>query len=246
MNMIKSEKSAQDPSAMDDALLTEQEKRLIKELKKTGCPVCNHMEDTLFGFFATFQYTLANNEKAQREHAAEHGFCPAHTWHLAQTSSSSGLSRGYRTLLLHFAEKLAQLNGDPSDIANGIAQLITDAENCRACRVLQEAENSYIRQLAAFLEQEKGRVAYSASRGVCLRHLRLLVSFQSHREIVEFLLFEAVRNLKETAEYMQRFVLKTKALERHLISRDERYSYLHGLVYVAGGRNVSALHLMRI
>ncbi len=246
MNTIKSENAAQDPSTMDDALLTEQEKRLIKELKKTGCPVCNHMEDTLFGFFATFQYTLANNEKAQREHAAELGFCPAHTWQLAQTSSSSGLSRGYQTLLLHFAEKLTQLNGDSSDIANGIAQLIIDAENCRACRVLQEAEHSCMRQLAVFLEQEKGRVAYSASQGVCLRHLRLLVSFQSHREVVEFLLFEAVRHLKETAEYMQRFVLKIEALERHLISRDERYSYRHGLVYVAGGRNVYALHLMRI
>ena len=98
-------------------------KDILKELKHSGCPVCNHMEEVIFEFLAKWQYALTNDEKVQQEYAAELGFCPAHTWQLSAISSSLGISRGYPQLLEHVAEELAKLNGASADISNGIAAL---------------------------------------------------------------------------------------------------------------------------
>jgi len=223
-----------------------EEKDILKELKHSGCPVCNHMEEVIFEFLAKWQYALTNDEKVQQEYAAELGFCPAHTWQLATIATPRGLSRGYPRLLEHIAEELAKLNGASPDISNGIAALLKKSESCRVCRLLQDTEETYIRRLAALLEKEDARVAYARSHGVCLRHLSLLVPFLTSREVVRFLLAEKVKNLRDTAEDMQSYVLKHEALERGLINRDEQYAYLRALVHIAGARNVCALHIRHI
>jgi hypothetical protein len=79
-----------------------------------------------------------------------------------------------------------------------------------------------------------------------LRHLSLLVSFLTSPEVVRFLLSEAAKNLRDTAEDMRRYVLKHEAREIHLINRGERYAYLRGFVYIAGARNVYAPHIRRL
>jgi len=222
------------------------EKDIMKGLQTGGCPVCNHTEDVIFDFFAKWQYALANDEKVQREYAAEHGFCAAHTWQLAAIASPKGLSRGYPKLLAHMAEELTKLNGASLDIANGITALLKESESCRICKLLQETQETYMQCLASFLEKEEARVAYARSHGVCLRHLSLLVSFLTYREVVSFLLSEAAKKLRETAEDMERYALKHETLERHLLNHDERYAYLRALVHIAGARYVSAPHIRRI
>jgi len=222
-----------------------QENDIMEDLRKSGCPICNHMDEILFDFLAKWQNALANDQKVQREYAAEYGFCPAHTWQLAAIASPRGLSRGYPKLLAHIAEELTKLNGSP-DTSNGIAALLKKSESCRVCRLLQDTEEMYMHRLAALLEQEDTRVVYAHSHGVCLRHLSLLIPFLTSREVVRFLLSEKSKHLKETAENMQRYVLKHEARERHLINRDEQYAYLRALVHIAGARNVCAPHIRRI
>jgi len=222
------------------------EKDIMKSLQTGGCPVCNHMEDVIFDFLAKWQSSLARDENAQREYAAELGFCPAHTWQLSTIASSRGLSRGYPKLLEHIAEELAKLNDSSPDISSGIAALLKESESCRICRLLQDTEEMYMRCFAAFLEQADARAAYARSHGVCLRHLSLLVSFLTSQEVVRFLLLETAKNLRDTAEDMRRYVLKHEARERHLISRGEKYAYLRALVNIAGARNVCAPHIRRL
>ena len=221
------------------------EKDIMKDLQTGGCPVCNHMEDFIFEYLAKWQSALASDEKVQKEHAAELGFCPAHTWQLSTIASIRGLSQGYPKLLEHIAEELAKLNGFLPDMSNSIAALLKKPDNCRICRLLQDTEEMYTRRLAAFLEQGDACAAYARSHGVCLRHLSLLVSFLTSPEVVRFLLSEAAKNLRDTAEDMQRYVLKHEAREMHLINRGERYAYLRGFVYIAGARNVYAPHIRR-
>ena len=243
---MKGRKKGEDQSANREKLQIKADGRLMEDLRKSGCPVCNHMEEVIFDFLTTWQYALTNDENVQKEHAAELGFCPAHTWQLANISSSRGISRGYSKLLEHLAEELTKLIDSSAKATKKITELVKDSESCRACRLLRDTEETYTRHLAAFLEQEEGRVAYAGSHGICLRHLSSLVSFLASREVVGYLLFEAVRHLKETAEDMQRYVLKHEALERHLLSRDERYAYLRALVNIVGARNVCAPHIGRI
>jgi hypothetical protein len=223
-----------------------EEKDILKDLQRRGCPICNHMEEVIFDFLTKWQYALTYDENAQKEHATELGFCPTHTWQLATIATPRGLSRGYPRLLEHIAEELAKLNGASPDISNGIAALLKKSESCLVCRILQDTEETYMHRFASLLEHEDARVAYARSHGACLRHLSLLVSFLTSQEIVRFLLSEKVKNLRDTAENMQRYVLKHEALERDLINRDEQYAYLRALVHAAGASNVCALHIRHI
>ena len=219
---------------------------LIEDLQKSGCPICNHMEEVMFDYLATWQYTLINDENVQREYAAERGFCPTHTWQLAAMSSQMGISRGYPTLLEHIAEVLLKMIDSTTNISEGIDTLVKDSADCRICHLLKNREEAYVRCLAAFLEQEKGLDIYACSHGVCLRHLRLLVSVVTSQEMIQFLLSETSRHFKETADDMHHYVLKRYNLQRHLISDDEQYAYLRALIYVAGKRNVCIPHIRRI
>ncbi|MBM4271247.1 MAG: hypothetical protein FJ139_03690 [Deltaproteobacteria bacterium] len=222
------------------------EKGIIKDLQTGGCPICNHMEEVIFDFFAKWQYKLANDETVQKEYADELGFCPAHTWQLAAMASSWGLSRGYPKLLEHIAEELSKLIDISPNVSDNIEALVKGYESCRVCRLLRDKEETYTRRFVAFLEREEIRVAYSHSDGVCLGHLRLLVSHLTSREVMRFLMLETAKKLRETAEVMRRYALKHEALERDLINRDEKYAYMRALVHVAGARNVCAPHVRRI
>lgn len=222
------------------------EKDIIKGLQKGGCPVCNYMEDVLFDFFAGWQYALTTDENVQREYAADLGFCPAHTWQLSTVASTIGLSNGYPKLLMHIAEEITKLNGSLPNISNGLTALLKNTDNCRVCLLLYETEEMFTRSLSIFFEQDSAHVTYARSHGMCLRHLSILISLLTSREVVQFLLMETVKHLRETAEGMRRYVLKHEGLERQLIHRDEKYAYLRALIHVAGARNVCAPHIMRI
>ncbi|MEN6319401.1 MAG: DUF6062 family protein [Syntrophaceae bacterium] len=234
------------PFEKPSALAGFNEKYIMKNLLTGSCPICNHMEDVVFDFFAKWQYVLTTDENVQREYADELGFCPAHTWQLSTICSSRGISRGYPKLLEHVADELSKGLNTSLNLKDIIAALVKNSESCRVCRLLHDTEEMYMRHFAVFLEQEDARVAYARSHGVCLRHLSLLVSLLISGEVVQFLLSETAKLLRETAEDMRRYVLKHDALERNLINRDEKYAYLHALVHVAGARNVCAPHIRRI
>jgi len=225
------------------AYLAVTQERIMEDLQKSGCPVCNYMEDAVFGFLAKWQYALTYDEKAQRNHALELGFCPVHTWHLAAVATSRGLSRGYPRLLELIADELLKLIDASVVLRDDIAALIQSSENCRVCQLLQETEKTYINRLATCLECTEGSDLYSRSHGVCLHHLSLLISPVHSAEVVRFLLEEKAKRLRETANHMQNYVLKHEALDRHLISRDEQRAYLRALVHIAGARNICALHI---
>jgi hypothetical protein len=227
------------PAGLSDTDMTE-------DLKAGGCPICNDLEELILNFFAKWQYALTSDEQAQRDFAAELGFCPAHTWQLDAICSSRGISQGCSKLLERVAGELSKLIDSSQNWPNDISALIKGSESCRVCQLLQDREKMYARRLATFLKKEDGRVAYGHSHGVCLRHLRLLVSFLNSREDARFLLLEAVKNLRETAKDMQSYVWKHEALERHLINRNERYAYLRALVHIAGARNVCAPQIRQI
>jgi len=223
----------------------QQENDIMEDLRKSGCPVCNHMEEAVFDYLAKWQYVLANDEAAQREYAAELGFCPAHTWLLAAVASTRGLSRGYPKLLEYIADELLKPIDASPILSINVSALVKDAESCRVCRLLHDTEDMYTRRLATFLEQRDAHEAYARSDGACLRHVSLLVSLVS-REIVQFLLSETARHLKEVADNMRRYVLKREALKGDPLNRVEMYAYLRAMVYIAGARNVYAPHIRRI
>jgi GTP-binding protein EngB required for normal cell division/uncharacterized protein (DUF1778 family) len=198
--------------------------------KTRHCPVCDHLYQVAFDFFAQWQYAIATDEKAQTEFAAELGFCPLHTWQLNMLSSPVGASVGYAKLVERVAQLLKQ--------AGDVRALVRDWKNCRVCRLLRDAERDYAGKLAHSLAEAAGRETYTRSQGACLRHLALIVAASSNQEVTQFLLSEAARHFEEIAEDMQAFAMKTDALRRYLRNEDEQDAYLRALSHLAGNRSI--------
>ncbi|MBN1829562.1 MAG: hypothetical protein JW884_10520 [Deltaproteobacteria bacterium] len=204
-----------------------------KDLKTRGCPVCNYINEVVLDFFFQWISAFANHEAVQEEYAAALGFCPAHTWQLESIASPRGFSAGYSKLLERLAGKLSDLTGSPAHLAEGVERLIK-RDHCSVCVLMRDAEKSYIEQLAIFLRKKEGRDSYGRSQGVCLRHLASLLSVLSDEETSKYLLSQAAHRFNEAAKDMKSYVVKYAALERHLLTRNEKDAWSRAMIHVAG------------
>ena len=211
---------------------------LVTDMRTRSCPACNHIWKNVFEFFSQWIYALANDEKVQTENADALGLCPFHTWQLVAIGSPQGISRGYAKLMKHIADKLQKLSCSPADTQVNIATLIKDSKDCRICTLMRDIEITYLQELVRFMYIEENRSLYAKSQGLCLRHLGLLVEKISDAEIVQFLLTEASKHFTEFAEDMESYSLKHTALQRYLLSRNEKDAYLRAVIHTSGGQNV--------
>lgn len=204
-----------------------------EDLKTRGCPVCNYMNEVVLNFFSQWASAFANHEEVQEEYAAALGFCPAHTWQLESIASPRGISAGYPKLLERLARELSDLAGSPAHAADGVERLIK-RDHCSVCVLMRDAERSYIEQLAVFLKGKEARESYGRSQGVCLRHLASLLSVLPDEETAKYLLSQAAHRFNEAAKDMKSYVLKYDALERYLLTRNEKDACRRALIHVAG------------
>jgi GTP-binding protein EngB required for normal cell division len=208
-----------------------------KDLQTRGCPFCRYLGETLLRFFAHWQYILSSDEAVQRQFAAESGFCPVHTWQLVAVSSPQGLSLGYPTLVERVASRLAFLVATPEADTRALRTLVPGPRECRVCRLLEEAEQTYVAQLVTHLASDSGRQAFAKGQGLCLRHLAV-VSAAAPQDLVEFLITHAVRRLVEMAEDMRSYALKRDAIRRQLSNRNEEDAYVRAIIHLVGESRV--------
>ena len=214
---------------------------LLKDLATRGCPICDRIAHAAFDFYAKWQYAIANDESAQRAHAATRGFCPLHTWQFAAIASPQGLDKSYPSLLQTMETELAALASvSPEEVVTRVAKMTPSSADCLACEVLRDIEATSVRRLVAFLETADGRDAYGRSRGVCMRHLVALLAAGPSDETASFLVLEQARHFGETAEDMQTCALKFDAVRRALTNADEKDAHIRALVHLVGAENVVA------
>jgi GTP-binding protein EngB required for normal cell division len=206
-------------------------------LRSGTCPICSAQSQTIFDFFAHWQYMLARDELAQRAFIVTHGFCSFHTWQFQQIASPEGVCEGYAPLIETAVAELRQLSDQfPEQIAARVEALLSSTETCAACRVLQETETEQIQQLVLQLATPKGRQRYVRSEGLCLPHLHAALTGASDCEVVQFLLPEQVRHLEEISEDMRTYTLKRDALRRGLLNTQEENAWRRALVQLVGER----------
>jgi hypothetical protein len=186
------------------------------------------------------------NEKTQLENAAEMGLCPCHTWQLAAMASPQGISRGYAPLMDHLSNKLMDLANSQQNPEHQIGVFVNNYKKCRVCIIMKNQEVLYLKHFKAFLDETEGRRLYSSSHGLCLCHLFHIIEIISLKNIVQFLLLEAAKHFKETAEDMRQYALKHETLQKSLCSRDEKDAYLRGLRHIAGSRGIAGSLLIDI
>jgi GTPase Era involved in 16S rRNA processing len=202
-----------------------------------GCPVCEHISEKAFDFFAHWQYQLFSNEKAQNDFAEELGFCPLHSWQLLALSSPQGASIGYSKL----ADKVAYLLKTQKDFfktGDAIRNLVHHSKNCRVCTLLRAEEKQYIQYLATTLEEMEAQRKYLHSQGVCLWHLGLLTDALPDAELRELILHHEATLFAQDAEDMRSFSLKNEALRRALQNKNEKDAYRRTIIRIVGEQSV--------
>ena len=223
------------PSGIKPPTLRETEISMGRRLATRGCPVCVHLADIAFNFFAKKQYALHLDESVQAEIAAARGFCPLHLWQLHAISSPLSASVGLARLVEETSRAVSQAR-DESDLR----KLMLDANSCSVCAWLCKEERVFIKKLALFLQESEHCGDYARSQGVCLRHLVPLIAAASNEDIIRFLLAEAARHLEETAEDMQSYAMKRSAVRGPVTNADENDASWRAMVYLAGSKNVCA------
>jgi Family of unknown function (DUF6062) len=223
---------------MKETSLQDRKRDFVVDLRTRGCAVCNHVIKTARDFFAQWQCALAYEEKAQSDFADELGFCAVHIWQLDEMSSPLGESSGLTRLIKRVSELLSTAEHG-SIVATRVQEMLRTAKSCRVCRMLSEAEFSYIGGLAEFLRNPNGRQIFRRSQGVCLRHLARLLAITSD-ELHDFLLAAASRQFEKLSEQTQTYAAKRNSLRRDLINHDEEDAYLRALIHLVGARDYSA------
>ena len=205
------------------------------------CPICATQLQTIFDFFAQWQYTLATDSSAQRAFADARGFCPIHTWQFAQIASPLGISEGYAALIDAAANELRVLDQSRDQVPERVGKLLSSVERCAACRVLRETEQEEIRQLLANLGTAQAQKIYARTPGLCLPHLRIALAAAPAQEISEFLMRTQVERLEELSEDMRSYTLKRDALRRGLLNDQEEQAWRCAVVQLVGERNTRVI-----
>ena len=212
--------------------------QIARDLKTRGCAVCNHISEKVLHFFSHWLYELAEKEEAQTENAQKRGLCPFHTWQMMSIGSPLGISRGYGKFIRETAARLAAETKTGAEAAWTIGNLITSSKDCRVCILERQEESLYISQIVSFLKTEENRKKYSASSGLCLRHLQSVVMEIKDAEMVRFLMRHAADHFSLIADEMERYCLKRATSQKDLLTPDEKNAYLRGIIHAVGSRQI--------
>lgn len=219
------------------------ETTLARHLRIRSCPACHHLARRMAEHFAEIQGRLSRSEEARCDYADEGGYCPLHTWQLAEYSSPRGIARGHGTIIRGWAERLDRL-ADAGDGPKTVPPVGPDS--CSICRFLEETETGYVGAFSAFLKQEGNLEKYERSHGLCLRHLRQVLARPVEEERKARILRLAAHRFREIGESMAQYDRKLEDLKRALLTDDEKDAYQRGLVMLAGARTVFSPFMKKI
>lgn len=156
--------------------------------KREGCPICTLVIESVQHFMDTWQYEGFTDVEHRHLLIQSRGFCPLHTWQLAQNKAPFQLAVIYQEVL---TEILDDLNRDthtlttvsPDEAAPETAwkklwkrkgrphKTIGPAyDRCPICRIRAAAEERFTGTLLEHLPSQEMRTLLSQSTGLCLQH----------------------------------------------------------------------------
>ena len=161
--------------------------------EREGCPVCMVVLEYLERSIDNWEYEGFSDVRHRYELIHSRGFCPLHTWQLAQRSNAFRLGLIYNEILTDVEQKLDQdyrdLQVADSTDSKRIPSLkkwwskrfhrtVKTATNvnprydqCPFCRTRSNIEQRVVSTLVQQLRFEEMRLLLSQSTGLCLVHL---------------------------------------------------------------------------
>ncbi len=155
--------------------------------EREGCPVCIVVLENIDRAMDTWQYEGFTDVQHRKEVIRTRGFCPLHTWQLAQRNNAFQLAVIYREVLTD----LLQTRGDEQELRplrpsqeNWIAEVKRwfqpgspsreDTEHlfagCPLCRTRTNVEQRVVGRLVELLPSEEMQILLRQSTGLCRLH----------------------------------------------------------------------------
>jgi len=226
-------------------------------LAEDGCPICRLALRTVERFLDYLIYENVNDPGVRADIRAARGFCNLHAWQLRDNRGASGVAIIHRDVLEKLMEQLeagqyqantwrrslnlvrTTLGGAPASEAT--AALIAELgpqKPCLACRVRDNMEVVYIRNLLEFIDDPEIGGVLRRSAGLCLPHFR-----QALQQVPDEATFESLVEIQLNAWQRLRDELSEFIRKQDYRFRDEGMgaegdSWIRALAQVSGTRGV--------
>jgi hypothetical protein len=167
--------------------------------EQEGCPVCLVVQETVERAMETWRYEGFTDVIHRQELIRRRGFCPRHTWQLAQGHCTFQLAvvsqeilsdllatmnwepcLPRRTWLRSLTEWIASMKGWLFSCAFPAEDLTHLSVACPFCQIQTEAEQRVIERLVAMVQFEEVQKLLCSSTGLCRQHF--LQAFQVARQ----------------------------------------------------------------
>ena len=161
--------------------------------EREGCPVCSVVLEYLERSIDNWEYEGFSDVQHRHELIHSRGFCPLHTWQLAQRSNAFRLGLIYTEILTDVEQKLDQdyrrlaATDDTASKRESVLKrwrrrwfhpkneaptnVNARFDQCPFCRTRSNVEQRLVSTLVQQLRAEEMRLLLSQSTGLCLLHL---------------------------------------------------------------------------
>ena len=215
---------------------------LLEAFPQPGCALCRLLNHDVERYLDTLLFEYPVDPVMQNNFRDSRGLCHEHSWQLPAYNNALAVAILYNAVLDEMlqvsaqtpAEKssaLARLRGSPANSA--LADALAPSQPCPACVVRSDAEKRYLQVLGEMISEERLRVAFEQSEGLCLPHFRgvlLVTRDPENARLLTTIQREIWSSLKGELEL---FLHKLDA-HYHQPIGDEATSWLRAVARVAG------------
>lgn len=196
-------------------------------LAGTGCPICRLASRAIERFLDHLLYENVNDPGIRHDIRQARGFCNLHAWQLRDHRSALGIAIIHRdvieTLMARVETASYQRNSwlrglnrvrstfGETPASEATAALVADLDPqkpCPACRLRDNMEVIYVRNLLAHVDDPEISSALSHSGGLCLLHfrqaLRLIPDEDTFERLIEIQLQAWKRLRDELSELIRK------------------------------------------
>lgn len=160
---------------------------------REGCPVCLVVLEYVEHAMGVWEFEGFTDMEHRHQLIRLRGFCPLHTWQLAQRNNAFQLALVYNEVLTDVLQEL-DLDGNNTSTAGNVSKrgpirnriwrkkdrqddVRPAFEDCPFCQSRDAAQERLLSTLVQLLNAEEERLLLSGSTGICLTHFTLARQF---------------------------------------------------------------------
>jgi hypothetical protein len=198
---------------------------VLEAIQGEGCPLCRMVEKRVAAYIERQMEEAVTSVNFRAQWRDSRGFCPHHSWLLAD---------------VHHVLALAIFYGDLVD--NAGEKLLTEpvGRNCPACHAEAEVEKHFQHVVTRHWPDAELQATVAASDGLCGPHLRAILPGFRLRPIHAAFLAASARRLKELAPALHRLAKSFDSQVETQLQDSDADAWLTAMKKIVGARKVKA------